>query len=245
MAQVNQAQVAGGLNAPLETKMDGIIPEPKDFKVYLRRIRGAKFGFTVAQNSHTLRVTSIRDDSECSVALWNTLCGYLNPQHRLQVGHQIFEVNGISGDSSVMMDAIKQCGNIELRVRAVKEMEFLYQMLELRNLCAEVSRTFAPLGESLARDESTPTKTGFTRMNVVQMPMVLASDVGVDQCLICFEEYDEDDLVTQLTCKHCFCTKCIGKWLTQGSRCCPVCRQEVDWSYRAGVLMDRPVFDEL
>jgi hypothetical protein len=232
MAQVNQAQVAGGLNAPLETKMDEIIPEPKDFKVYLRRIRGAKFGFTVAQNSHTLRVTSIRDDSECSVALWNNLCSYLNPQHRLQVGHQIFEVNGISGDSTVMMDAFKQCRDIELRVRAVKEMEFLYQMLQHRNLGPSDQELFLRLSmRAQALDESTPAKTGFTRMNVVQMPMVLASDVGVDQCLICFDEYDEDDLVTQLTCKHCFCTKCIGKWLTQGSRRCPLCWQEVHWSY--------------
>ena len=116
MAQVNQAQVAGGLNAPLENKMDEIIPEPKDFKVYLRRISGAKFGFTVAQNSLTLRVTSIRDDSDYSVALWNAS----NPEHRLQVGHQILEVNGISGDSSVMMDAVRQYINIELRVRDVK-----------------------------------------------------------------------------------------------------------------------------
>ena len=205
--------------------MDGIIPEPNDFKVHLLRKSDAKFGFTVAHNSRTLRVTSIRDDSDHSVALWNTL----NPEHRLQVGHQIFEVNGISGDSSVMMDAVNQCRDIELRVRAVKEMEFLYQMLQHRDL--------GPLDQELLRlsmraqalDETTPTKTGFTRLNVVQMPMVLASDVGVDQCLICFDEYDEDDLVTQLACKHCFCRKCIGRWLTQGSRHCPLCKQEVHW----------------
>jgi hypothetical protein len=210
MAQVKLAQVAGGLHAPLETMMDGIIPEPNDFKVHLLRKSDAKFGFTVAHNSRTLRVTSIRDDSEYSVVLWNTL----NPEHSLQVGHQIIEVNGISGDSSVMMDAVKQCKDIELRVRAVKKMEFLYQVLQRRDL--------GPLGR-----------------------VVLAGDVGVDQCLICLDEYDEDDFVTQLACKHCFCAKCIGKWLTQGSRCCPVCRQEVHWSYRAGVLLDKPVFGEL
>ena len=122
-----------------------------------------------------------------------------------------------------MLAAVKQCRDIELRVRDVKDMEFLHEMLQYRNL--------TPLDHELLRvlDESTPTKTGFTRMNVMQMPMVLASDVGVDQCLICFEEYDEDDLVTQLACKHCFCTKCIGKWLTQCSRHCPLCWQEVHW----------------
>jgi hypothetical protein len=210
MARGNQAQVADGFNGPLETMMDGIIPELNDFKVHLLRKSDAKFGFTVFHNSLTLRVTSIRDDSEYSVVLWNTL----NPEHSLQVGHQIIEVNGISGDSSVMMDAVKQCKDIELRVRAVKKMEFLYQVLQRRDL--------GPLGR-----------------------VVLAGDVGVDQCLICLDEYDEDDFVTQLACKHCFCAKCIGKWLTQGSRHCPLCWQEVHWSYRAGMLMDRPVFGEL
>jgi hypothetical protein len=198
--------------------MDGTIPEPNDFKVHLTRKEDAKFGFTVALNGPSLRVTSVHDDSDYSVALWNTL----NPEHRLQVGQHILEVNGISGDSSVMMDAVRQYINIELRVRDVKDMEFLHQMLQYRNL--------TPLDHELLRalDESTPTKTGISRMDVVQMPMVLASDVGADQCTICCDKYDEDDLVTQLPCKHCFCTKCIERWLTQGSRHCPLCWQEVN-----------------
>jgi hypothetical protein len=145
----------------------------------------------------------------------------MNPEHRLQIGHHILEVNGISGGAFVMLAAVKQCRDIELRVRDVKDMEFLHQLSQYRNL--------TPLDHQLlhACQERTPANTGITRMNVVQMPMVLARDVCADQCLICFEEYGEDDLVTQLACKHCFCTKCIERWLTQGSRHCPLCWQEV------------------
>jgi hypothetical protein len=249
MARGNQAQVADGFNGPLETMMDGIIPEPNDFKVHLLRKSDAKFGFTVAQNVLSLRVASIRDNSDYSVALWNTL----HPEHRLQVGHHILEVNGISGDSSVMMDAVKQCRDIELRVRDVKDEEFLQQMLQYRNLTPldhellRLSMRAPALDESnmLSMLSTLSAKAGITRMSVVQMPMVLASDVGVDQCSICFDEYDEDDSVTQLACKHCFCTKCIERWLTQGSKHCPLCWQEVHWSARAGMLIGRPIFGEL
>jgi hypothetical protein len=216
LAQGNQAQVAGGFNWPLENMTEGIMPEPIDFKVHLLRESHANFGITMVKNGLVLRVTSIRDDSEYSVARWNDQ----NPEHRLQVGHLILEVNGIRGDSSAMMGAIKQCKDIELIVRDVKVMEFLHQMLQYRRL--------TPLHYELLRalDESTPTKTGITRMNVVQMPRVLASDVGADQCSICFDEYGEDDLVTQLPCKHHFCTKCIERWLTQRSKRCPICKQD-------------------
>jgi hypothetical protein len=249
MAQVFQAtmaQIAGGLNAPLETRMDGSIPEPNDFKVHLLRKEEGKFGFGVATNGPSLRVISVHEDSNYSIALWNTM----NPEHRLQVGHHILEVNGISGDSSLMMDAVKQCRDIELRVRDVRDMEFLHQMLQYQNLTpmdhealraldvstrmktgitrmkTELMRMYAVRRITTALGWTT--KTGITRRNVVQMPKVLAGDVGADECLICFEKYDEGDLVTQLACKHCFCTKCIERWLTQGSRHCPYCRQEVN-----------------
>jgi hypothetical protein len=197
--------------------MNRTIPGPNDFRVHLLREKDEKHGVTVVKNGPSLRVTSIRDDTEYSVARWNIQ----NPELRLEVGHHVLEVNGIRGDSSLMMDAVKQCRDVKLRVRDVKDMEFMHQMLQYRNL--------TPLDHDLLRalDENLPTKTGITRLNVVQMPRVLAHDVGADECLICLEKFDEDDLVTQLACKHCYCTKCIEKWLTHGSRHCPLCWQEV------------------
>ena len=49
-----------------------------------------------------------------------------------------------------------------------------------------------------------------------------------NECLICIQEFDEDDEVTKITCNHVFHKNCIKNWVCKESNKCPICRLEVD-----------------
>ncbi|KIJ54868.1 hypothetical protein M422DRAFT_42081 [Sphaerobolus stellatus SS14] len=46
----------------------------------------------------------------------------------------------------------------------------------------------------------------------------------VDNCLICLENYEAEDSLRLLKCRHAYHQDCIDKWLEQGRNNCPVCR---------------------
>ncbi|KAJ8080963.1 hypothetical protein PM082_017798 [Marasmius tenuissimus] len=45
-----------------------------------------------------------------------------------------------------------------------------------------------------------------------------------ERCLICLEDYHDEDDVRVLTCKHAFHMDCVDKWLQEGKNNCPACR---------------------
>lgn len=45
-------------------------------------------------------------------------------------------------------------------------------------------------------------------------------------CSICLEEYEKEDIIKQLECKHMFHKNCIEPWLKEYSHKCPLCRNE-------------------
>jgi hypothetical protein len=48
------------------------------------------------------------------------------------------------------------------------------------------------------------------------------------ECLICIQEFNDDDEVTKITCNHIFHKNCIKNWVCEESNKCPICRIEVD-----------------
>ncbi|EJC97964.1 uncharacterized protein FOMMEDRAFT_162307 [Fomitiporia mediterranea MF3/22] len=48
----------------------------------------------------------------------------------------------------------------------------------------------------------------------------------IDRCLICLDEYNPDDDLRLLTCKHTFHKGCVDRWLKTGRNNCPACRTE-------------------
>jgi len=48
------------------------------------------------------------------------------------------------------------------------------------------------------------------------------------RCSITQEEFQDDDLVIQLPCDHCFCQEDIMNWLTKEKGECPVCRYKFE-----------------
>ncbi|XP_068222461.1 uncharacterized protein [Palaemon carinicauda] len=52
--------------------------------------------------------------------------------------------------------------------------------------------------------------------------------IGAKECGICSQEFDEDARCPRLlTCSHCLCTWCIKHLLTEKTKFCPFCRQEI------------------
>ena len=47
-------------------------------------------------------------------------------------------------------------------------------------------------------------------------------------CPITQEDFEEDEIIVQLPCRHCFNKEAIFKWLENENNCCPVCRYELD-----------------
>ena len=48
------------------------------------------------------------------------------------------------------------------------------------------------------------------------------------ECLICIQEFENEDEVTKITCNHIFHKNCIKNWVCHESNKCPICRLEVD-----------------
>ncbi|KAI0061761.1 hypothetical protein BV25DRAFT_1826496 [Artomyces pyxidatus] len=48
----------------------------------------------------------------------------------------------------------------------------------------------------------------------------------VDRCLICLEDYAEEEDLRLLSCRHAFHKDCVDKWLETGRNNCPACRSQ-------------------
>ncbi|WVZ18840.1 hypothetical protein V8G54_006162 [Vigna mungo] len=49
---------------------------------------------------------------------------------------------------------------------------------------------------------------------------------GIDRCVICQVEYEDDEALVALQCEHPYHADCISKWL-QIKKVCPICSNEV------------------
>jgi len=157
-----------------------------------------------------LQITGLK--STGAIALWNDE----NPSKQVQEYDCILEVNSIRGDPHVMFEALKQTMVIRMIVRCTGALE-QWLRLQYRDLRPEVYALLTAL------DDSSPTLTQMRRIDVVTLPRLKASECELDMCSICLHDFEEDELTTQLPCKHNFCTACIERWLTQEKDSCPLC----------------------
>lgn len=47
------------------------------------------------------------------------------------------------------------------------------------------------------------------------------------QCLVCLDDYEPEEEVRVMSCRHAFHKNCVDKWLTTGRNNCPACRTKV------------------
>jgi len=67
-------------------------------------------------------------------------------------------------------------------------------------------------------DKETASRSVFERL-----PTIYAGASGMSECIVCQEDFDPQQLLTQLPCKHAFCTPCISRWLLECKNECPLC----------------------
>ena len=48
------------------------------------------------------------------------------------------------------------------------------------------------------------------------------------ECLICIDNFNEEDDIVKIKCNHIFHKNCIKSWLCEESNKCPVCRISID-----------------
>ncbi|KAL7005430.1 hypothetical protein EMMF5_004984 [Cystobasidiomycetes sp. EMM_F5] len=48
--------------------------------------------------------------------------------------------------------------------------------------------------------------------------------ITAERCLVCLEDYADDEDVRVLACQHCFHKNCVDRWLVEGANNCPACR---------------------
>lgn len=61
------------------------------------------------------------------------------------------------------------------------------------------------------------------------------------QCLICLDDYEPEDQVRVMSCRHAFHKGCVDEWLLKGRNNCPACRSTVSLSiFNALALTKRP-----
>lgn len=54
------------------------------------------------------------------------------------------------------------------------------------------------------------------------------NNCGMSSCLICTEDFNNNDEIKKTKCNHIFHTNCIKQWLCKESNKCPICRIEID-----------------
>merc|ERR1719221_700201 len=59
------------------------------------------------------------------------------------------------------------------------------------------------------------------------LPTVHAGELGISECVVCQEDLDPQEPLTQLPCKHAFCTPCISRWLLDCKNGCPLCARPI------------------
>ena len=70
---------------------------------------------------------------------------------------------------------------------------------------------------------------GLTIDNIKKIPKVFYKKVlfeDNDNCIICMENFNENELVKQLKCGHIFHDDCIEHWLLE-QKTCPFCKEEI------------------
>merc|ERR1719330_1734770 len=59
------------------------------------------------------------------------------------------------------------------------------------------------------------------------MPQVRAAATSMDECSICLQDLDPDEMLLRLPCQHSFHKDCAVRWLTERNHLCPLCQTAV------------------
>eukprot|EP00438_Fugacium_kawagutii_P002830 Skav214116 [mRNA] locus=scaffold1185:403571:404359:- [translate_table: standard] len=156
----------------------------------------AEFGVIMGGHPSVQGLLIIDVSESTAVREWNKK----NPEHPIEVGQAVLEVNGISQPSTAMLQVFRDTKTVELvltRELCPKQRALLRSSLELYRRTAIV--------EELLKE------------HVAEEPC---------SCCICHEENTEEE--AQLPCGHRFHRACVRKWLISGRLRCPLCNHSFE-----------------
>eukprot|EP00438_Fugacium_kawagutii_P020552 Skav202316 [mRNA] locus=scaffold60:218261:218854:+ [translate_table: standard] len=171
--------------------------ESSEFRAVLQRTEEEHFGVTMGGHPSVqgLLVVDIDVLGTTAVRKWNDK----NPQHPIEVGLAVLEVNGISEPRSSMFQVFRDTKKVELvlsRQLDPQQQEVLRSSVELHHRMAIV--------EDMLQD--------------------VHGEGEPCSCAICLEEKREEE--AQLPCGHQFHKACVTKWLVYQHLRCPLCNSE-------------------
>eukprot|EP00438_Fugacium_kawagutii_P024271 Skav206665 [mRNA] locus=scaffold56:80774:81388:+ [translate_table: standard] len=168
------------------------------YRVVLECPEAETFGVTMGGH-HSVQGLLLVDVLETTaVRKWNDK----NPQHPIEVGLAVLEVNGISEPRSAMFQVFRDTKTVELvlsRELSAKQQEVLRSSQELHRRRAVVED--------------------------------MLQDVHGEEpcsCAICLEDRREEEEEAQLPCGHRFHKACVRKWLIYEHLRCPMCNSGPD-----------------
>ncbi|KOS15435.1 fog: e3 ubiquitin ligase [Malassezia pachydermatis] len=93
------------------------------------------------------------------------------------------------------------------------------------------------LGAMTAMSNKRPTasaadieRSGLLKVRASELPALKeagrVTENTSEKCLVCLDEWQDDDECRILSCKHAFHAACVDQWLEHNSNSCPLCRSE-------------------
>lgn len=196
-----------------------------DFAVRFQKASEDVLGAALGNTSTGAVILNVQEHG--LLAAWNRA----NPDLTLYPGLIITEVNGVTGYFP-MLEELDQPGELAIKITAIPP----------KNVGPKWAKEVAELGRNLEMPSGKnafmlrlqPKDPSTTNPNFSSLPSVRAGDVGVEQCPICLEDVDDDDMLMHLPCKHAFHAQCAARWLTQTGmhglgkhQFCPLCFRKV------------------
>jgi len=170
-------------------------------------------------------------DSVGRIPAWNQE----HPDRQIRIGDCIVEVDGICEDSRRMSQQIRRTHNVvEMRLQPRVHMilnadvrSALQALMQSRDSRVDDLELAAMLDYDDAATGETLNPFVKIDMLVKALPRVHACECYEDACAVCLVDFTPDALLSRLPCGHCYCTKCISKWLTQHHSHCPLCLKSI------------------
>jgi len=129
---------------------------------------------------------------------------HTDPQCQVMVGDHIIGVNDVEGDQMAMIHELKMSQSLEIRLVRLN-----------------------PEQRDAMRHDAFRSKDKALRSVFDSLPTVYAGALGVSECVVCQVDFDPQQRLTQLPCKHAFCTPCISRWLLECKNECPLCARPI------------------
>ena len=105
----------------------------------------------------------------------------------------------------------------------------LRESLESRNYTINLDEDDFSLFDDLFENYSIENKKKVTKKELKNFEISKYQDrkdvINSEFCTICYDKFEDDNLIRVLKCKHYFHNKCIEKWLIECENTCPICKK--------------------